>query len=135
MQIRLLTTINYGNIGAYSDKMLHTPNLCTRLPAGFYRGDSQASATLAGRWGRGRGYYGAFCRALPSWMQKGLRGLESGDCALDQNSPLWTTLTPPDFARWQRAGQDLSFQGTQEAHLSPPPNTRVLPTAGESLSL
>ena len=35
MQIRLLTTINYGNIGAYSDKMLHAPEPCTRLHAGL----------------------------------------------------------------------------------------------------
>lgn len=41
MQIRLLTTINYGNIGAYSDKMLHSPNPCTRLHAAVCRGDSE----------------------------------------------------------------------------------------------
>lgn len=76
MQIRLLTTINYGNIGAYSDKMLHTPEPCTRPHAGLLQ-EGTAEASGEGQEDRG-GYFSASSGAFQEECNGAWGGLGVG---------------------------------------------------------
>lgn len=110
MQIRLLTTINYGNIGAYSDKMLHTPNPCTRLHAGLLQGGQlrQMDREVKEEGGvilvHSKGPFQEGCKG-------GVGGVWGWGLGSEPEYSSLCFLPPPQLSRLHRAGQGLPLHG------------------------
>ena len=101
MQIRLLTTINYGNIGAYSDKMLHTPEPCTRLHAGLLQ-RGRPRREEKGR--RTEGVILVHPQGPSRRNARGLGGPGGGDQGLNQNALLCEAHLLPQLAQVAQSG-------------------------------